>query len=183
MTAQEELIQVLTTSVKREGLNNLIDWLVKSDFFSAPASTKYHNSFEGGLCQHSLNVYKRLKELVPKNDYSDETIAIVSLLHDVCKVNFYAVDYRNVKNERGVWERAPYYKIDEMFCYGHSEKSVYIINKFINLTNQEAQAIRGHMGFTDASGVALIGDIFKQCPLALYLHTADLWATYIDEKR
>jgi hypothetical protein len=180
---KDKFLKILTENVHREGAEKLVNWLENSDFFVAPASTKYHGSYTGGLCEHSINVYERLLGIVPADTYSDETLAIVSLLHDVCKANYYVTDYRNAKNDRGMWEKVPYYKVDEKFAYGHSEKSVYIINEFMRLNKTEAQAIRGHMGFTDASGIGLIGDIFEQCPLAIYLHTADLWATYIDEKR
>ena len=87
----------LLRETKREGIENLIDFLEKTDFFTAPASTKFHNSFEGGLLAHSLNVYEALESLV-KGKWPEDTIRIVALLHDICKINLYKVDYRNKKD-------------------------------------------------------------------------------------
>ena len=116
-----------------------MDYLDGSDFFTAPASARYHLSETGGLCQHSINVYKRLKSVL-KNEfddyskaYSDETVAICGLLHDVCKVNYYTTDYRNVK-EGGEWVKKPFFKVEEKFPYGHGEKSVFIVSQYIKLT-------------------------------------------------
>ena len=89
----------------------------------------------------------RVKELYNLTA-DDETIALISLLHDICKVNFYKTDYRNAKNDQGVWEKVPYYTIDDTLPYGHGEKSVYIITGFMRLTREEAFAIRFHMGFS-----------------------------------
>ena len=134
--AKTEFIDLYKTYIKRDGADKLLDYLTNNGFFSAPASAKYHLAVEGGLCEHSLNVYKRLVAVV-KQDYgedyakyfSDETLAICGLLHDVCKVNYYGVEYRNTK-EDGVWVQKPYYKVEEKFPYGHGEKSV-----FHNLSN------------------------------------------------
>ena len=81
-------------------------------------------------------------------EYTNESIALTALLHDVCKMNFYSVDYRNAKNEQGVWEKVPYYTINDQLPYGHGEKSVYIVSGFMRLTREEAFAIRYHMGFS-----------------------------------
>lgn len=117
MTAKEEFISIYTQNIKREGADLLLDYLTnKCDFFTAPSSTRFHGSYEGGLVQHSVNVYHCLKDYLERQrvkdiygmNYSEETIAIVSLLHDLCKINFYTVDYRNAKNAEGVWEKVPY---------------------------------------------------------------------------
>lgn len=137
---KNEFTDIFTTHIKRQGSDKMLEYLTNSDFFTAPASARFHLAEEGGLCQHSINVYKRLLKLV-QDEYgaeyrtvvSDETIAICGLLHDVCKVNFYSVDYRNSK-ENGVWVKVPYYKVDEKFPYGHGEKSVFIISQYIRLT-------------------------------------------------
>ena len=179
---KEQFIELLR-STNREGIENLINFLEKTDFFKAPASTRFHGDYEGGLLEHSVKVYEIFKEKV-KNasiemNVSDDTIIISALLHDVCKANFYKVDYRNAKNELGVWEKVPYYTIDDQIPYGHGEKSVMMISEFIKLTPEEKYAIRWHMGFTEPKEVYnTIGAAYKKYPLALLLFEADLEATY-----
>ena len=127
---KEEFLNLLRT-VKREGIENLIEFLEKSDFFTAPASTRFHGNFEGGLAEHSLKVYEILKHKVENNikgiKTEEESIIIIGLLHDICKTNFYKIDYRNAKNALGVWEKVPYYTIEDTIPYGHGEKSVMMI--------------------------------------------------------
>lgn len=177
-------------SVGREGKDELLLWLENSDFFEAPASGRYHGNYEGGLLQHSLNVYDLLKKEVDyhgfSNEYSGETIAIAALMHDICKVNFYKKGFRNVKNDEGRWVQKEVFEIDEKFPCGHGEKSVIILQNFIKLTTDEIWAIRAHMGGFDTSvkgGDYFIGKIFEKCPLALLLHIADMKATYLLEKK
>lgn len=188
---KEKFIELYKTNIHREGSDKLMDFLTSSssDFFSAPASTRFHGSYEGGLLEHSLNVYDclvdyltrpRTKELYRMN-FTDESVAIVALLHDLCKVNFYKTDLRNVKNERGVWEKIPYYTINDELPYGHGEKSVYIITGFMKLTREEAFAIRYHMGFSGVEDKNTIGKVFEQFPLALALNVADMEASYYIE--
>lgn len=190
-----EFITTYRALIKRDGADKLLDYLMnKSDFFTAPASSKFHNDFEGGLLSHSLNVYYRLIKLLEaeygenwKEVYSPETAAIVGLLHDVCKVDSYEVDYRNVKNkDTGAWEKVPYYKVEDKLPYGHGEKSVYIIGGFMRLTREEAMAINWHMGgFDDRArgGSFAVSAAFRDYPLAVLTHTADFLATYLDEKK
>lgn len=187
---KEDFIRLLRDT-KRKGIENLIKWLeTETDFFTAPASTKYHLACRGGLLQHSLNVLDQLviqaSMEVPDDDLSQElinSIVIVSLLHDVCKANFYTVKERNVKNENGVWVKEPYYSIDDSFPLGHGEKSVIIIQKYIELTDEEILAIRWHMGaFESKENYNSLSNAFNKSWLALDLHIADLKATYIDEK-
>lgn len=179
-----EFLELYDKLITREGSAALKEWLKKSDFFSAPASTKYHGSHPGGLLDHSMNVYARLKHLVEVcwpdgNPPSDETIAIVALLHDLCKVNFYAVEMRNRKNEYGQWEQYPFYIVDDQLPYGHGEKSVYIISGFMKLTREEAFAIRFHMGdYSDQN----TNKAFRMYPLALLLHQADEQASNFDDR-
>ena len=171
---KEEFIKLLRET-NREGMDKLIEFLEHSDFFTAPASTRFHGSFEGGLLQHSMKVYEILKE---KKEDSD-SVRIVSLLHDICKSNFYKTDFRNAKNELGVWEKVPYYTIDDTIPYGHGEKSVMMVSEFIKLTPEERYAIRWHMGFTEPKEVySTIGQAYTKYPLALLTHEADLEATY-----
>lgn len=182
---KNEFIKILKTNVKRDGINELVAYLEKTDFFSCPASTKYHCDYEGGLCEHSLSVYKRLKRMVAaeeKVETTDETVAICGLLHDVCKANYYKVQMRNTK-QNGAWVEQPFYTVDDSLPFGHGEKSVYIINGFMRLTREEAMAINWHMGFTDAraqNGMAL-SNAFRMFPLATLVHAADFLSTYIDE--
>lgn len=191
MTEKEEFISIFTENIKREGADKLLDFLEnKSDFFTAPASTRYHNAFEGGLLRHSLNVYKclvaylergRVKDMY-KLEASAETAAIVALLHDLCKVNIYRVSYRNSKNDKtGQWEKVPYYEIHDNLPYGHGEKSVYMISGFMRLTREEAMAIRWHMGFSGTEDKNTIGRALEKYPLAFALSVADMEASYFLE--
>lgn len=179
---KEEFLNLLRT-VKREGIENLIEFLEKSDFFTAPASTRFHGNFEGGLAEHSLKVYEILKHKVENNikgiKTEEESIIIIGLLHDICKTNFYKIDYRNAKNALGVWEKVPYYTIEDTIPYGHGEKSVMMITEYIKLTPEEKYAIRWHMGYTEPKEVYnTIGAAYTKYPIALLTHEADLEATY-----
>ena len=179
---EEKFIELLK-STKREGINELIEFMKKTDFFTAPASTRFHGSFEKGLLEHSLKVYEILKEkvktaMIPINT-PEESIILIALLHDICKANFYKVDYRNAKNELGVWEKVQYYTVDDTIPYGHGEKSVMMITEYIKLTPEEKYAIRWHMGYTEPKELYnTIGVAYKKYPVALLTHEADLEATY-----
>lgn len=189
--AKDEFIKIYTQNIKREGSDKLLDYIVKSDFFTAPASYRFHSNYDGGLCQHTLNVYYRLKKLVEveygenySERVSDETIAICALLHDVCKIDFYTTEMRNVKVD-GVWVQKPRYVVKDGLPYGHGEKSVYIINGYMRLTREEAIAINWHAGGFDAralGGSLTFSQAFYQYPLSVLLHIADLEATYLDEQ-
>ena len=189
---KRKFIEIYRSKIKREGADKLLEFLEGSDFFTAPASTRYHGSHEGGLCEHSINVYEclcdymarpRVKELYGMN-YSDESIAIVSLLHDVCKTNFYVETTRNVK-ENGVWKTVPYYSIDDQLPYGHGEKSVYMISAYMTLTRDEAFAIRYHMGFAESNNVTYINNVgkaYEMFPIAFAVSVADMEASYYLEE-
>ena len=191
MTAKERFYSIYTEKITREGADRLLDYLASPgcDFFTAPASTRFHGAYEGGLCEHSLNVYDclcdymhrdRVKELYGLT-CSEETLAIVSLLHDVCKINCYKPSFRNVKDEHGVWQKVPSYEFEDALPYGHGEKSVYILSGFLRLTREEAFAIRFHMGFSGTEEVRLVSDAFEKFPLASALHTADMEASVFME--
>ena len=170
---KEEYIELLK-GIDREGMDKLIEFLEESDFFEAPASTRYHGSKKSGLLEHSMKVYEILKTKTEDND----SVKIVALLHDICKVNFYKTEYRNAKIN-GVWEQVPYYTVDDTIPYGHGEKSVMMISEFIKLTPEEKYAIRWHMGFTEPKELyGTISIAYKKYPLALLTHEADLEATY-----
>ena len=191
MTSKERFVKIYTENIKREGADKLLEYLLSpaSDFFTAPASARFHNSFEGGLCDHSLNVYDCLKSYLDTDrargfgfSYTDESIAIVALLHDLCKVGIYKKGFRNVKDERGVWQRVDTFEYDDKLPYGHGEKSVYIISGYMKLTREEAFAIRYHMGYSsereDPRNVSLAFEMF---PLAFAVSVADSEATYFVE--
>lgn len=179
---KEEFIKLIR-SVKREGIEELISFLEQTDFFTAPASTRFHGNFEGGLLEHSMKVYEILKHKVEHCilpiEISNESIILIALLHDVCKVNFYKIDYRNAKNEAGQWEKVPYYTVEDTIPYGHGEKSVMMITEYIKLTPDEKYSIRWHMGYTEPKeAYNTIGGAYKKYPVALLTHEADLEATY-----
>ena len=179
---KERFLELLR-STKREGIEDLISFIEKTDFFIAPASTRFHGSFEGGLLEHSLKVYEILDYKIKNNVIDlfvpEDTIIITALLYDICKVNFYKVDYRNAKNSKGEWEKVPYYTVDDTIPYGHGEKSVMMLSEYIKLTSEEKYAIRWHMGFTEPKeSYNTLGAAFKKYPLALLIHEADLEATY-----
>ena len=188
MTQREEFLSIFRQHVARPGADRLLDWLDhKTDFFSCPASTRFHGACEGGLCMHSLNVYHALHDNFFKEGDSEESFAICALLHDLCKANYYKVSTRNVKNDAtGQWEKVPYYTVEDQFPYGHGEKSVFLIERFMRLKTEEAVAIRWHMGgFDDAAraGSFAIANAYERYPLAVKLHLSDLEATYLRETR
>ncbi|MDE6726817.1 MAG: HD domain-containing protein [Oscillospiraceae bacterium] len=190
ITDKEDFIKIYKEKITRDGSDKLLEFLEKSDFFTAPASTRYHGAYEGGLLRHSLNVYECLTEYLVRErvrekyglNVSDESAAIAALLHDICKVNFYTVAMRNAKNEQtGQWEKVPYYTINDTLPYGHGEKSVYMISGFMRLTREEAMAIRWHMGFSGIEDKNTIGKALEMYPLAFALSVADMEASYFLE--
>ncbi len=195
MSARDKFIEIYKSKIKREGADKLLDFIcsTSSDFFTAPASARYHSAYAGGLCEHSINVYECLVAYLDRPaakekyglNYSEETIAIVSLLHDLCKMNVYKPGFRNVKNDQGIWEKVPTFEYDDKLPYGHGEKSVYMITPFMKLTREEAFAIRYHMGFSGAGTPQEMNNIskaYEMFPLAFALSTADMEATYYLEK-
>ena len=165
-------------NIKREGSEKLLEYILNSDFFEAPASSKYHLNIEGGLCLHSLNVFNNINRDKLKK-YSNETIAIITLLHDLCKINFYEKYSRNIKVDNK-WVQSEEYRINELLPYGHGEKSVFIIQKFMKLSTEEALAIRFHMGIKD-NDYGESSKAFTMTPLLLYLYISDLESTFYYE--
>lgn len=180
----KERFLALCEGVHREGMAELMKWLEDNDFYACPASTRFHGAYPGGLLEHSLNVYdetKRLLSAYPEITISDESVIISALFHDLCKVNLYATEKRNKKNEFGQWESYDAYTHQEKFCFGgHGSKSVFLVQHFIALTPEEAVAINCHMSSWD--GNTNVGKAFEQFPFAWLLHVADESATYIIEK-
>ncbi len=190
MTSKEEFIEIYKSNITRAGSDALLNYLTSSDFFTAPASSKFHSNYEGGLVDHSIKVYHRFIANL-QNEYGDnwqdtislESATIIALLHDICKVDFYKIDYRNVKVD-GVWEQKPFYSVVDTLPYGHGEKSVYIISGFMKLTREEAMAINWHMGAMDnriKGGSYSLGPAFYTFPTAFIFHISDMQATYLDE--
>lgn len=191
MNNKERFEKIFKENIKREGADKIWEYLnsQSSDFFTAPASARFHGAYEGGLLEHSLNVYDCLCDYVNRErarnlynmNFSDETLAIAALLHDVCKINCYKEGFRNVKDETGTWQRVPTFEFDDKMPYGHGEKSVYIINGYMRLSREEAFAIRYHMGFSGNEDVRNVGQAFEMYPLAFALSVADMEATYYIE--
>lgn len=191
MTNRDRFIQIYKDNITREGSDALLAYLASDacDFFTAPASTRYHGAHEGGLCEHSLNVYDCLVDILARPrmrelygvQYSNESIAIAALLHDLCKVNFYRTSFRNVKDDTGRWTSVPYYTIEDSLPYGHGEKSVYIVSGYMKLTRDEAFAIRYHMGFSGTEDNGTVGQALAMFPLAFALSFADMEAAYFME--
>lgn len=180
----------LLRSTKREGIEELIVWLETTDFYKAPASTRFHGNYEGGLLEHSLNVYDMLnlevKNIMSKTEkikINQESVILVALLHDLCKVNLYKVDYRNTKNDYGQWIKVPYYTTEDNEPYGHGEKSVMLAQDFIKLTKEEMYSIRWHMGFTEGKEqYNYVSATYNKYELAVLAHVADLKASYLLER-
>ena len=188
MTAKERFLEIYNEKITREGADKLLDFLLNgSDFVTAPASTRYHGAYEGGLVEHSLNVYDCLRDMMERLkerygiEYPEESIAIAGLLHDICKVNFYKTSYRNVKDETGRWQSVPYYTIEDTLPYGHGEKSAYIVSAYIRLTRDEAFAIRYHMGFSGTEDPGNVGRALEMFPLAYATCCADMEAAFLLE--
>lgn len=190
---KERFIKIYNENIKREGSEKLLEYLCSPscDFFDAPASTRFHGSYPGGLLEHSLNVYDCLSDYLQRErtkslygmNYSPESIAIVSLLHDICKANCYKKTFRNVKDDNGVWQKVPSYLFEDPLPYGHGEKSVYIISGYMKLTREEAFAIRYHMGFSADDNALNVGKTFEMFPLAFALSVSDMEATYFIESK
>ena len=191
MTAREEFLDIYQTYIHREGAAELLDYLTnKSDFFTAPASARYHGAYVGGLCQHSVNVFRCLEDYLARPrvretyglSYDMESVAVVALLHDLCKVGCYKAGTRNVKNDAtGQWEKVPTFFYEDKLPYGHGEKSVYIISGFMRLRREEAIASRWHIGFSGPEDDRTVGQALQQYPLAFALATADMEASYFLE--
>jgi len=202
--AENELIkryEDALMSTGREGMDKLLNFIRKSDFYTAPASSRYHNCHEGGLLEHSLNVYDCLTKKKDNPTWFEyfgtldkASLIIAPLLHDTCKTYTYITEYKNKKvysetgkksddNGRFDWVTVPGYTIEDKVPYGHGEKSVMMIEEFVKLVPVERYAIRWHMGFTEPKEVwGTLSEAIRKYPLILALHEADLEATYLLEK-
>ena len=184
-----ERFEAEMAKIHRTGIEDLMTYIRQSDFFTAPASAKFHGAYAGGLCEHSVNVYHCLRDYLERDrvrelyglEYPEESVALVSLLHDVCKTGCYKPGSRNVKGPDGKWQSVPTFFYEDSLPYGHGEKSVYILSGFLRLTREEAMAIRWHMGFSGEEDKRLVGQALEQFPLAFALSVADMEATYFLE--
>lgn len=187
MTNKERFLG-LCSKVKRAGMDKLLEWLETTDFYTAPASTKYHGAYEGGLIEHLLDVYDhfiKLKEIYPEllKDISDESIIICTLFHDLCKVNFYIWEQKWRKDKHDKWEIYDAIGVDEKLKYGgHGSKSVYILLKYIQLTDEEAIAINNHMSTWEDGKAREIGNVYDEHKFAWLLHVADEAATFAERR-
>lgn len=187
LTHKERFISLCHEHIHREGINELLEWLESSDFYTAPASTRFHGNYTGGLCEHSLNVFDQLAKLneVYNIGATMETIAIIALFHDVCKVNYYKLGTRNVKNDLGQWVTKDVWEVDEKVPLGHGEKSCMLLQWYIKLNLDELLAIRWHMnGFDSAvkGGDRGLSKAQEMSPLVTLLFVADLISTNLFEK-
>jgi hypothetical protein len=189
---QNEFKKLFTKNVKREGAAKMLEYLASTDFFDAPASTRFHGNFAGGLVEHCVKVFHRFYKLAEmefgkkwvEDSANLETLTVIALLHDVCKTNCYKTEMRNVKvgNE---WVKQPYYSYDDPLPYGHGEKSVYMICGYLKLSREEAMSINWHMGQFDSRCQSFPNPLqaaFTQYPIALLFHMADMMTSYLDEK-
>ena len=190
---KKEYEKIFTENIKREGADKLLKYLKDdTDFFKAPASTRFHGNHEGGLAEHSVKVYLRFVKMLKAEHGDDyfkvnpkmaESAAIIALLHDICKTDYYKVEMRNVK-EGSEWVKKPYYAVEDALPYGHGEKSVYMISGYMKLSREEAMAINWHMGAYDdrnSKGNYILNEVFQKFPLALLFHIADLMTSNLDE--
>lgn len=187
--------------IGREGIKGLNNYIGnETDFFSAPCSTKFHLSCQGGLCLHTLHVMEQMEDLVKKwmpglAEKHAESARLIALTHDLCKADYFKPDFRNVKDEdasaktgRPVWNKVPCYTIDDKLPLGHGEKSLFIVQRFLNISEEEALAIRWHMGgFTDGVTTSYglgqaLSKAYEGSPLIVLIHLADMQATHFIEK-
>lgn len=181
MENKEKFKALFNAWVKRPGAAELLAWLETTDFFEAPASTKYHGAYPGGLVEHSLNVCRELASSDAAKSATTESLILCSLLHDVCKANYYAVVGSNGNGET-------IYQVIDQFPFGHGEKSVYLISRFMHLSDEEALAIRWHMGpYDEAAGSYAYKDARRYAkhryPLVVALHDADMADTQKEQEK
>lgn len=184
--------------IRRPGADKLLAWLESTDFFTAPAGAKHHAAHAGGLVVHSLNVWNRLREITLRDTIdgkaildltpeTNETVAILALLHDVCKVGVYHTETKRRRNpDTGTWEDYQAYTFRDPLPLGHGEKSLFLITKHMALTEEEALAIRWHMGAYDDAvkgGSRAMDAAMDATPWVWRLHEADMCAARIDERK
>lgn len=193
---QKENFYKAINYIKRDGISELVEWLETTDFFTAPASTRFHGNYDGGLLDHTMLVlhfalhnFNYIVKEKPDLEYLRESVVISALFHDLCKVNYYVKEQKWRKDQNNKWEEYFGYGVKDNFPFGHGEKSVYIISKFIKLTDAEAMAIRWHMGATEFSvnmWGSPQGSAYNQAidhPLVRLIHCADMLSMTIEDKK
>lgn len=185
-TPRERFINLLRTTCV-PGIEDLITYLDNSDWFRAPASSKYHGAYEGGLVDHCLAVYDELEKIAKAYEGAITTRPasriLVALLHDLCKINTYKPVEKSRKNAAGYWEKYMGWDHTEDYKFGgHGSKSVYIAMCYIKLSPDEAAAINCHMSTWEEGRIKEVSQVFNDNPLAWMLHVADEAATFIDQK-
>lgn len=187
MTSKERFLGLFQCVEPRPGMEELLAWLETTDFFEAPAGAKHHGAYPGGLVDHSLDVYDQLLLEPGAMKYRGDTLAVCALLHDVCKVGVYHLEDRRRKNpDTGRWETYQGYAFRDPLPLGHGEKSVFLIQRHMDLTDEEALAIRWHMGAYDEAyrgGSRALGEAQERCALVLALHQADMRASQEEKRR
>lgn len=187
------------SSIEREGIDKVIDYCREHDMYTAPSSTKFHLSVKGGLLQHSLNVYNIARNIMDKNEdgtlsykvngvevcrVTEDTLKIATLLHDFCKMDTYKPYYKTVEHSDGSISKVKSYKFDEDLPMGHGDKSVYLLNGIISLTEEEACAIRWHMGaFGNESNSMGFSKAVSKYPIIWCIHSADMQAAQFMEAK
>ena len=172
--------------INREGIDKLIHYLEnQSDYFTAPASTRFHGNYTGGLAEHSHNVVTLLLE---KNEryqlgLSEESIFIAGYCHDLCKVGVYKQAIRCRKNKLDKWEGYRTYEYDDELPLGHGEKSVIRLQQFIKkLTVEEIMMIRWHMGpYVSQDDRQTLHKAMEQYKCVTAIYAADLEASQMLE--
>lgn len=191
-----EDFKLIYGAIKRPGADKLLAWLENNGFFEAPASAGHHGNRPGGLAVHSINVWRRLREITVRDmmggghgdlePEEEETVAVMGLLHDVCKLDMYHRETKRRRNkETGKWEDYQGYSYRDPFPLGHGEKSVFLIMRNMALTEEEALAIRWHMGAYDYAakgGDKALDAAMDVTPWVWRLHEADMCASRIDER-
>ncbi|MDR3249305.1 MAG: hypothetical protein LBT39_11025 [Treponema sp.] len=159
----------------------------ETDFYTAPASTRFHGAQPCGLIRHSLLVLANGIKLVPvmlDDGVDTYFLAVSCLFHDLCKVNMYEQKLRNVKNEKtGEWEKEPFYSVKQDYiAYGHGIESLLRIAKFIELPESWKHAVRWHMGAYDISPMDKIAmdKVLAKYKEVLFLQTADMQAGLVE---
>ena len=190
---EQQFLNIAETNINRDGIDNLLDYLLEeTEFFIAPASRNYHGNYAGGLVEHSINVFlnlsdicnylRRIYELV---EFSGESIAIVSLFHDICKADMYKISSKKERNAAGIPVDVPCYIYNKDYrAMGHSTESLYTIQKFMELSKEEWEAIYWHMGGFDLSPYSnndRLSTCWRNNTLAFALHQADMLAAYVTE--
>jgi len=174
MEYKEKILKELQ-KVKRVGINDLIDWLIKSDYFTAPASTKFHCGYKGGLAEHSYKVYRIYKKLFETFNINvdESSLIICGILHDVCKIDFYTTEKRNKKVD-GKWVSVDQYVVEDHEPLGHGSKSIILLSRYIKLTDFETYSILWHMGRPSDFVESLSYEAaMEKIPTAVMLHIAD----------